>query len=182
MSEHRHISIHAPLTGSDPKQRPAPFQLGISIHAPLTGSDPPGYAPKMRLCISIHAPLTGSDPRTRTTSSRGSDFNPRSPYGERRRTSHSSNDDLAFQSTLPLRGATLQTNRKIPINIDFNPRSPYGERLGGQVISVGADIISIHAPLTGSDFSCIFTPPSMREFQSTLPLRGATMTDMPLSI
>ena len=33
----------------------------ISIHAPLTGSDPPVCAIWERLLISIHAPLTGSD-------------------------------------------------------------------------------------------------------------------------
>ena len=45
----------------------------------------------------------------------------------------------------------MQTNKKIPINIDFNPRSPYGER---QPVLSG---------IRGE-----------REFQSTLPLRGAT--------
>ena len=78
-----------------------------------------------------------------------------------------------FQSTLPLRGATWDVPRYIlseDISIhapltgsdshafrltsssrNFNPRSPYGERLQG------------HENL-----------PQIAEFQSTLPLRGAT--------
>ena len=80
---------------------------------------------------------------------------------------------------------------------NFNPRSPYGERL--QYIAAGAEFvqISIHAPLTGSDYSrlgrtalrsdfnprspygerrlAICAPDRHLLFQSTLPLRGATV-------
>ena len=77
------ISIHAPLTGSDP-QGDSPARIDeISIHAPLTGSDLGTGGTYTYPLISIHAPLTGSD------SIRGHGrrmvryFNPRSPYGER---------------------------------------------------------------------------------------------------
>ena len=56
------ISIHAPLTGSDIQ---IPLYCGqklISIHAPLTGSDGPPGRRNHPQRISIHAPLTGSDP------------------------------------------------------------------------------------------------------------------------
>ena len=79
---------------------------------------------------------------------------------------------------------------------DFNPRSPHGERHLFQFSGGGADIISIHAPRTGSDSSTFastvvmsdFNPRSPHgerhaprcadgrvcKFQSTLPARGAT--------
>ena len=79
--------------------------------------------------ISIHAPLTGSDHWAGFWSQIISDFNPRSPYGER----PSRGGDCAiltlFQSTLPLRGAT-------------------DDYCAGK----GVQDISIHAPLTGSDW------------------------------
>ena len=123
------ISIHAPLTGSDPDlgktgyfsghfnprspygERPCiPYAPGdpdgISIHAPLTGSDLEPGGRKEERNISIHAPLTGSDPHVEMGVRGNWDFNPRSPYGER----------LPYPTTFP-------------INQDFNPRSPYGERL-----------------------------------------------------
>ena len=105
----------------------------ISIHAPLTGSDC-RYAAKIVALqqISIHAPLTGSDSKKDTLLSVTSHFNPRSPYGERLSGFISSAVWALFQSTLPLRGAT---------RVD---RYKYRRHL-----------ISIHAPLTGSDLSRI---------------------------
>ena len=168
------ISIHAPLTGSD---FAAIVDAGgglISIHAPLTGSDrfflkclfsrrhfnprsPYGERPQnvgsqeFPIWISIHAPLTGSDlvrqlpgrvyldfnPRSPygerqnppPGSKPGGDFNPRSPYGERLDKSFGGRRAGQFQSTLPLRGATIY-----------------------KIIGYTATRISIHAPLTGSDF------------------------------
>ena len=55
--------------------------------------------------ISTHAPRTGSDRLNTLEGALQSDFNPRSPHGERQ---------------FPTVGQTLQD--------DFNPRSPHGER------------------------------------------------------
>ena len=190
--------------------------------------------------ISIHAPLTGSDADGTFDLEMAKNFNPRSPYGERlvlhsrpafspifqstlplrgatavRRDQY---PQSGFQSTLPLRGATGHTRRArhqgpisihapltgsdlalgstVPFSMHFNPRSPYGERppaLGSRyAVSVfqstlplrGATIgsppagyeflISIHAPLTGSDVRERIQRDKMQLFQSTLPLRGAT--------
>ena len=78
-------------------------------------------------------------------------FNPRSPCGERRpRPVHKFRVQV-FQSTLPLRGATSSTN--------------------GSTIRSS---ISIHAPLAGSDGSDFDYSRILQIFQSTLPLRGAT--------
>ena len=146
------ISIHAPRAGSD-------FLVGyrlaggvISIHAPRAGSD---FLVGYRIAggvISIHAPRAGSDWRPRpATPATPSNFNPRSPCGERRpacprpsgcgsisihapragsdRTYRSHlNKKRRFQSTLPVRGATFSLSNSVTIFWHFNPRSPCGER------------------------------------------------------
>ena len=56
----------------------------ISIHAPRTGSDEALDIATERLKISIHAPRTGSDFPRPLCFCKSSNFNPRSPHGERR--------------------------------------------------------------------------------------------------
>ena len=166
------ISIHAPRTGSDDNDGPQAFVAKISIHAPRTGSDPPCLDFADLLSISIHAPRTGSDgfsqdrklkrsisihaPRT------GSDFfplhkplvrvyfNPRSPYGERRRFPMISYRSLIFQSTLPVRGATTAYSLVCTAK-EFQSTLPVR----------GATTLAQALPY-------------LRVFQSTLPVRGAT--------
>ena len=94
-----------------------------------------------------------------------------------------------------MRGATGRSLRRLGVRTHFNPRSPCGERpeLSSCLRII---LISIHAPLAGSDptlwpeqeLSWYFNPRSpcgerlgvgdqltaLEEFQSTLPLRGAT--------
>ena len=101
--------------------------------------------------ISIHAPLTGSDLGFDMYGFCFCDFNPRSPYGERR-----------------------LLERECSLLFHFNPRSPYGERLSRLCASRVSKHISIHAPLTGSDASASIFDLCFDSFQSTLPLRGAT--------
>ena len=78
-------------------------------------------------------------------------FNPRTPYGVRRRLVNASLGQLLFQSTHPLRGATQD-----------------------DAIKVAYSGISIHAPLTGCDMIRILRMMVRLKFQSTHPLRGAT--------
>ena len=107
--------------------------------------------PPLNLPISIHAPRTGSDgPPGRTTALR-SDFNPRSPHGERRCVPIKRRQAITFQSTLPARGATLPHPRHTKLHPHFNPRSPHGERRGRGDLDAVFIVISIHAPRTGSD-------------------------------
>ena len=109
--------------------------------------------------ISIHAPHAGSDNEVNENVKLDTNFNPRSPCGERPVTGNSKQDNKQFQSTLPMRGATVCVCMT-PITGYFNPRSPCGERL------------SLIAPIA------IYLP-----FQSTLPMRGATvLIDNVLSI
>ena len=124
-----------------------------------------------------------------------SDFNPRSPCGERPEVQEEPVAAIEFQSTLPMRGATDSTRFMTSSHDDFNPRSPCGERLLSYCsisknphISIhaphaGSDAasrrkrgglpISIHAPHAGSDLK-MWQEDSALLFQSTLPMRGAT--------
>ena len=79
------------------------------------------------------------------------DFNPRSPCGERH-------------------GEVRSRN----FRFYFNPRSPCGERLRPCAGSLCGWRISIHAPRAGSDCCLLVITPTRTEFQSTLPVRGAT--------
>ena len=105
--QHCTISIHAPRGGSDkglcnllrqvgdfnPRspwgERPPPPEeergmIEISIHAPRGGSDQTRTSKEPVEVISIHAPRGGSDGSHGSRFRRGDDFNPRSPWGERR--------------------------------------------------------------------------------------------------
>ena len=100
--------------------------------------------------ISTHAPRMGSDAVLYPASTSLSDFNPRSPYGERPLHGDGGAAPRGFQPTLPVWGATLAGLRPLPVRTisthaprmgsdweqttsrrsprHFNPRSPYGER------------------------------------------------------
>ena len=128
-------------------------------------------------------------------------FNPRSPCGERPDTRNALLGPDRFQSTLPLRGATIrQHGRGKPRR--FQSTLPLRGATGDLGHSAAVHVISIHAPLAGSDLTslkayagvCYFNPRSPcgerldfglppdadPEFQSTLPLRGATKSSMTL--
>ena len=102
------ISIHAPLTGSDkgkvPRNREVryfnprspygerPVTIGKLVPPgkfqstlPLRGATCCGRYELCSDAISIHAPLTGSDKPAPNLRPLFWHFNPRSPYGERRR-------------------------------------------------------------------------------------------------
>ena len=126
--------------------------FAISIHAPREGSDTYGNARCIIASISIHAPREGSDRSRTPTSTKRSNFYPRSPRGERHLRNSISHkvDPISihapregsdvgrmpgragrhrFLSTLPARGATDQVDGLNNICINFYPRSPRGERL-----------------------------------------------------
>ena len=73
-------------------------------------------------------------------------FNPRSPYGERLADEFCLMGKKIFQSTLPLRGATKDV-----------------------YTSLGWQPISIHAPLTGSDYQFAATAGISRDFNPRSP-------------
>ena len=139
-----------PLRGATALERQPFSGYTISIHAPLAGSDYQAVWSLDGYVISIHAPLAGSDRCLGPQTPGSRYFNPRSPCGERR-----------------------HQNDRDGRNGDFNPRSPCGERPGFSCIAsapsrfqstlplrgatfsilhyINTAIISIHAPLAGSD-------------------------------
>ena len=74
------------------------------------------------------------------------DFNPRSPHGERLQRDYHGAFDIVFQSTLPARGATAD-----------------------RILSNMRQIISIHAPRTGSDGSTQYRIAFSRYFNPRSP-------------
>ena len=146
----------------------------ISIHAPRTGSDSkrvvfPAYPFKFQSTLPARGATAGFTGGKKERLY----FNPRSPHGERLIGLKVRCQREIFQSTLPARGATAQhgvaqadflisihaprtgsdaMSKHIPRSRrDFNPRSPHGERRRGIETRIRA-----------------------KQFQSTLPARGAT--------
>ena len=169
------ISIHAPLAGSDEGSPLTGCADSISIHAPLAGSDVVKEMPVPYRIISIHAPLAGSDLPPPAIEPAAENFNPRSPCGERLKAGEDDAFFCIFQSTLPLRGATdsivvhdgksgFQSTLPLRGATNRSGRIPWRH------------VISIHAPLAGSDPRIEETVRRGLIFQSTLPLRGATLT------
>ena len=139
--------------GSDVRQHhPGNLFLIISIHAPRVGSDSrKSKFKRLKRTISIHAPRVGSDIFSSARKRKLTDFNPRSPCGERL--------------------ANIITTNSSTTN--FNPRSPCGERHCPKIGKIGRKLfqstlpvwgatltwqhwkefmgISIHAPRVGSD-------------------------------
>ena len=175
----RDISIHAPRAGSDVSFAVCSvLYFSISIHAPRAGSDDADpYRYSIAEPISIHAPRAGSDVKMVSPMLSVIDL---------------------FQSTLPVRGATGDSRRKAGGLSHFNPRSPCGERPVIVLRNCERIVISIHAPRAGSDglqyyyytlyihfnprspcgerhLQLLPRPPKSRKFQSTLPVRGATV-------
>ncbi len=147
--------------------------------------------------ISIHAPLAGSD----MDSSFGqtcnlTNFNPRSPRGERQVLADIYLLIRKFQSTLPSRGATAwegnpMAGTAISIHaplagsdilqegsysgcIYFNPRSPRGERRLKYRINTERKVFQSTLPSRGATATLCSREIFLERFQSTLPSRGAT--------
>ena len=123
----------------------------ISIHTPLAGSDRAASGLRgLQAIISIHTPLAGSDAALRKCWR-----------------------SLIFQSTLPLRGATRPDNWTIWPTGYFNPHSPCGERRGHARHQRHPRHFNPHSPC-GERQEDLENFRQLLEFQSTLPLRGAT--------
>ena len=172
----RHISIRAPLAGSDDPGRRAAALPHISIRAPLAGSDQGDSGPRQE--VRDFNPRSPCGERQQNALQYGppQDFNPRSPCGERRVAWGAGSAPCPFQSALPLRGATLAGPPASVQGGNFNPRSPCGERHSTLMVLDEFIKISIRAPLAGSDIDNVLITAILRIFQSALPLRGATRT------
>ena len=103
--------------------------------------------------ISIHAPRVGSDDRNYTSSIVTTNFNPRSPCGERRNFDAVRVLDRISIHAPRVGSDSLRDHPRRPTCPDFNPRSPCGERPRYSGRWSRASGISIHAPRVGSDSS-----------------------------
>ena len=126
-----------------------------------------------KLFQSTH-PLRGATFQCRQRSAHSTHFNPRTPCGVRPAYFIAFASFLNFNPRTPCgvrqRGRSEATRYR-----NFNPRTPCGVRLFCASFLRIANAISIHAPLAGCDACAPTTPTALREFQSTHPLRGATM-------
>ena len=125
--------------------------------------------------ISIHAPLTGCDstlplrlmPFTSFQSTHPLRdatlfflqhyniiiyFNPRTPYGMRRKALRNRQQRRKISIHAPLTGCDAVYQALTTRTQYFNPRTPYGMRLVLCITLSASFIISIHAPLTGCDW------------------------------
>ena len=185
-----------PIRGATSRFAPSRYVPSISIHAPHTGSDftRTRHRP-WSMVFQSTLPIRGATCQPRSPGGRGHNFNPRSPYGERRYQWPADTPLSQFQSTLPIRGATRPPRRaarrgKISIHAphtgsdtpahrsaarpaDFNPRSPYGERPSPSCPRRAAPSFQSTLPIRGATDG---GPPVRASFvfQSTLPIRGAT--------
>ena len=115
----------------------------------------------------------GSDGKAEGEGPRVSDFNPRSPCGERRPPRISAKPLSTFQSTLPVWGATCFSCLIHAGNV-FQSTLPVWGATIRFMFTVLKVWISIHAPRVGSDLSMVKYLSLSVLFQSTLPVWGAT--------
>ena len=105
----------------------------------------------------------------------GDHFNPRAPCGARPQICAPTSVCIGFQSTRPMRGATFWFYDAIKGWPYFNPRAPCGARQVQKVLKLILPDISIHAPHAGRDLLSHSGVAFFCRFQSTRPMRGATL-------
>ena len=174
-------------------------KLPISIHAPHTGRDTDFTPYTCRgFVFQSTRPIRGATQNSRRQSVHFLYFNPRAPYGARlanparvipRRlisihAPHTGRDplwchtsrELAISIHAPHTGRDRDDFIHLPPFHHFNPRAPYGARPIPPYAAKAAKRISIHAPHTGRDGISVFSGKRFHLFQSTRPIRGATIS------
>ena len=183
------------MRGATRSRGSCPRQWIISIHAPLAGSDVINRELGNGKLISIHAPLAGSDFPPRGRSPRRSYFNPRSPCGERPMACVIGAFRFYFNPRSPCGERLVEVPAAEPAEY-FNPRSPCGERLRNWTCALWDCDFNPRSPCgerrtrrpprripgdfnprspCGERPSLFSTAGTSILFQSTLPLRGATV-------
>ena len=162
-----------PVRGATPQAAYPAASIHISTHAPRAGSDFPPHILHCRGAISTHAPRAGSDNPAPPPPPFLTNFNPRSPCGERPHQQIFYRRHCYFNPRSPC-GERHSGTKGDSMQIDFNPRSPCGERHSPTSVSAMQLSISTHAPRAGSDTAICHQAPNHAQFQPTLPVRGAT--------
>ena len=163
-----------PARGATPFDMVERIEKGISIHAPRTGSDSDDEAANTKIVrFQSTLPARGATANTGAVADSVTNFNPRSPHGERLPNFSSIWSTIGISIHAPRTGSDRGSVCNYIICRYFNPRSPHGERLHGAaqrlnapyfnprsphgerlITETGAkykSYISIHAPRTGSD-------------------------------
>ena len=102
-------------------------------------------------------------------------FNPRAPCGARPNVVISGKLIQSISIHAPRAGRDCRYSVFCRSTFDFNPRAPCGARPIADRIRSMTDNISIHAPRAGRDTRCNDCRAYNKPFQSTRPVRGATI-------
>ncbi len=171
--------------------------MPISIHALREESDTLSFNRYRLVIISIHALREESDIAQKTLSLWGSDFNPRSPWGERHNSVPSRFLRFWFQSTLSVRRAThsllivigsLSFQSTLSVRRATLPKRlfHYGGQISIHALREESDITPFPADFFDSDFNprspwgerpafLVGLRATESIFQSTLSVRRATL-------
>ena len=125
------------------------------------------------LPISTHAPRTGSDLSFPGAWPFLIYFNPRSPHGERHQIRRELHHPHNFNPRSP---HGERPSRRLPPPLpchNFNPRSPHGERLYLRAFLLLEQDFNPRSP-HGERLRNLVNIVNSKEFQPTLPARGAT--------
>ena len=125
--------------------------------------------------ISIHAPRTGSDACENRCDCKCTDFNPRSPHGERLH--HKRFRQVAKNISIhaPRTGSDGRAQEEGGNAGYFNPRSPHGERRDDSFSAICSGHFNPRSP-HGERLALAMWCVLNHGFQSTLPARGATIS------
>ena len=140
---------------------------------PLRGATAPHDVVPRVEAISIHAPLAGCDPVGSRLTIHLRNFNPRTPCGVRRRSTRSQGRTRYFNPRTPC-GVRPAPQHRRPWASDFNPRTPCGVRRHQPTWVQSPSYFNPRTPC-GVRLATLTLDSGGFEFQSTHPLRGATL-------
>ena len=152
MIDDQYFNPRAPYGARHAFDRAVSRQDFISIHAPHTGRDTP--LRWMIFFVEIFQstrPIRGATPTGRLFLCQKTNFNPRAPYGARRRRRMRYERSKTISIHAPHTGRDPKPPRSLWKCPYFNPRAPYGARRWMQSLGFIYHSISIHAPHTGRD-------------------------------
>ena len=124
--------------------------------------------------ISIHAPRAGSDFFWFNIHTLLFHFNPRSPCGERQGDTGAKGDPGDISIHAPRAGSDRGQPRTKATGSYFNPRSPCGERQHNPRAEAARADFNPRSPC-GERLKPGYAYVHFEQFQSTLPVRGATV-------
>ena len=125
------------------------------------------------IIISIHAPLAGSDPGVLHAVTMAAEFQSTLPLRGATKIIGSANLCKGISIHAPLAGSDPRRHMRKRRYSYFNPRSPCGERRYDIILVAQFDNFNPRSPC-GERLRCLVTNARPTQFQSTLPLRGAT--------